>query len=89
MRFVKDGGAYGIPYRCLVPLEIENLLVAGRCISADHQAIGSTRVMATCMAMGQAAGLASALSVEQNVSPRRLNTDQLREALRGQKANLV
>jgi hypothetical protein len=71
-----------------VPLEIENLLVAGRCISADHQAIGSTRVMATCMAMGQAAGLASALSIEQNITPRRLNTDQLREALRGQKANL-
>jgi hypothetical protein len=88
VRFVKDGGAYDIPYRCLVPKEIENLLVAGRCISADHQAIGSTRVMAPCMAMGQAAGLAAAMSVRQNVTPRRLDVERLREVLRQQKANL-
>ena len=88
VRFVKDGGAYDIPYRCLVPREIENLLVAGRCISADHQAMGSTRVMAPCMALGQAAGLAAALSVQQEVAPRRLDADRLRAALRAQKANL-
>jgi len=88
VRFVKDGGAYDIPYRCLVPQEIENLLVAGRCISADHQAMGSTRVMAPCMALGQAAGLAAALSLQQNVAPRRLDADRLRAALRAQKANL-
>ena len=88
VRFVKDGGSYDIPYRCLVPKEIENLLVAGRCISADHQAIGSTRVMAPCMAMGQAAGLAAALSVQARVTPRHLNIESLRRALLGQKANL-
>ena len=88
VRFVKAGAAYDIPYRCLVPQEIENLLVAGRCISADHVAIGSTRVMAPCMAMGQAAGLAAALSIEQNVSPRRLDVGLLRENLLKQKANL-
>jgi hypothetical protein len=89
VQFVKEGGDYDIPYRCLVPKEIENLLVAGRCISADHEAIGSTRVMAPCMAMGQAAGLAAALSIEQNVPPRRLDIGLLREALRRQKANLA
>lgn len=88
VRFVKDGGAYDIPYRCLVPQKVENLLVAGRCISADHQAIGSTRVMAVCMALGQAAGTAVALSVEQGVKPRELEVDRLREVLRIQKANL-
>jgi hypothetical protein len=88
VQFVKGKGSYDIPYRCLVPREIEHLLVAGRCISADHQAMGSTRVMAPCMATGQAAGLAAALSVQQNVTPRTLDTDRLREALRAQKANL-
>ncbi len=88
VRFVKAGAAYDIPYRCLVPQEIENLLVAGRCISVDHVAIGSTRVMAPCMAMGQAAGLAAALSIEQDVSPRRLDIGLLREGLLKQKANL-
>jgi hypothetical protein len=88
VRFVKNKGTYDIPYRCLVPQKIDHLLVAGRCISADHHAMGSTRVMAPCMATGQAAGLAAALSVQQNVTPRTLDTNQLRAALRAQKANL-
>ena len=53
---------YGIPYRCLVPLDVDGLLVAGRCFSATHDAHASARSMATCMAMGQAAGTAAVLA---------------------------
>ena len=57
-----SGLTYGIPWRCLLPTEIENLVVAGRCLSATHDAHASVRSMAQCMAMGQAAGTAAALS---------------------------
>jgi hypothetical protein len=50
----------GIPFRTLVPQKIANLLVAGRCFSATHDAHASVRSMAQCMAMGQAAGVAAA-----------------------------
>src|SRR5690606_4610897 len=57
--FTGSGKAvYEVPYRSLLPQGLDNLLVAGRCISATHAAFGSARVMATCMAIGQGAGLA-------------------------------
>ena len=77
----RDGPYYTIPYRCLVPRGIENLLVAGRCISATHEAHGSLRVMPPCFATGQAAGTAGALALETNTSPRHADTVLLREAL--------
>lgn len=83
---VLSEGTYGIPYRCLVPQQIDNLLVAGRCISGTHEAAGSFRVMATCMAMGQGAGTAAALAVRTGVMPRALDTDKLRQKLVGQGA---
>ncbi|MBD2844857.1 FAD-dependent oxidoreductase [Paenibacillus sp. IB182496] len=55
---------YDIPYRCLLPAEIEGLIVAGRSISASHVAMSSMRVQATCYALGQAAGIAAALAIE-------------------------
>lgn len=64
MNFLPDGCAYQIPYRTLVPQVPRNLLVAGRCISADSDALASCRVMAPCMALGQAAGTAAALVVK-------------------------
>lgn len=64
---------YQIPYRCLVPKNVGNLLTAGRCISGSHEAHGSYRVTGDCAAMGQAAGTAAALSVIKNVSPRELD----------------
>jgi hypothetical protein len=82
----RDGPYYTIPYRCLVPKEIDNLLVAGRCISATHEAQGSLRVMPPCFAMGQAAGTASALAVETTVTPRDIQVDLLRSALSEQGA---
>ena len=72
---------YDIPYRALLPLEIENLLVAGRCISATHQAHGATRMQPVCMATGQAAGTAAALAASGKVHPRALDVGALQDAL--------
>ena len=57
-----SGATYGIPFGCLCPLDVDNLLVAGRCLSATHDAHASVRSMGQCMAMGQAAGTAAALA---------------------------
>lgn len=78
---IKSGKAYSIPYRSLLPKSITNLLVAGRCISATHEALGAVRVMPPCFATGHAAGVAAALSIQQNVAPRQLDVDLLRAEL--------
>jgi hypothetical protein len=83
--FVRDGGDYDIPYRCLVPKTMNGLLVAGRCLSATREAIGSARMGAQCMAYGQAAGSAAALAVAQNVAPREINIESLRASLKKQR----
>lgn len=77
-----QGEFYQIPYRCLLPLCTTNLLVTGRCISVDHEAFGSTRVTAPCMALGQAAGTAGALAVRTGGEVRSVDTDQLQTQLR-------
>jgi glycine/D-amino acid oxidase-like deaminating enzyme len=79
--YVPDSGVYGIPSRCLLPSEVEGLLVAGRCFSATHEAHASARSMATCMAMGQAAGTAAALAVASGRTPRSVKVDVLRQSL--------
>jgi len=76
--YLADGATYGIPFRALQPLGLHNVLVAGRCFSATHDAHASARSMGTCMAMGQAAGTAAALSDE----PKRLAAEVLRARLR-------
>jgi hypothetical protein len=73
---------YGIPYRALVPLGVDGLLVAGKCISGTHIAMSSHRVMPIAGKTGQAAGAAAALSAEQGVQPRELDARKLREVLR-------
>jgi hypothetical protein len=71
---------YGIPYRCLYSANIENLLFAGRNISVTHAALSSTRVMATCAIIGQAAGTAAALCIQNDCAPRELSSgEKLRE----------
>ncbi|WP_010603483.1 FAD-dependent oxidoreductase [Pedobacter agri] len=75
------GDCYDIPYRSLIPEKIENLIVAGRCISTTHEAMSAIRVMAPCMAMGEAAGRAAKLAVRQNVLPSQLDVDLLRKEL--------
>ena len=72
---------YGIPYRCMLPKEVDNLLIAGRCISATHRALASLRVMGTCMGLGQAAGLAAVLSKDSNWQPRKVSATSLRRRL--------
>ncbi|CAN7592365.1 FAD-dependent oxidoreductase [Paenibacillus sp. LjRoot56] len=79
-------GAYDIPYRCLLPLGLENVLVAGRNISATHEALASLRVQSHCMAIGQAAGVAAALSAGQKIAAREVNVSELQRILRNQKA---
>jgi len=76
-QYVPGGAVYGIPYRCLLPRGVDGLLVAGRCFSATHDAHASARSMATCMAMGQAAGTAAALGG----LPRAVDAGVLRERL--------
>ena len=75
---------YQIPYRILVPKDVDNLLVAGRCASCDHEALGSLRVMPQCGVMGQAAGVASVLSLRDAAPPRKLNVKALQDELRHQ-----
>lgn len=75
------GLSYGIPYRCLVPVQVEGLLVAGRSLSATHNAHASARSIAQCLSYGQAAGTAAALSVAADVDLRDVDTDELRAAL--------
>lgn len=73
---------YDIPYRTLVPQKVENLLVAGRCSSMTHEAMGSTRVMSTCMALGEAAGKAAQIAVTDEVTPSKIDVKKLQKALR-------
>lgn len=76
------GETYGIPYRVLLPVEVDALLVAGRCLSATHDAHASVRSMAQCMAMGEAAGTAAALATAAGVPPGDLDPAVLRDRLR-------
>ncbi len=72
-------GVYDIPFRCLYSRNITNLLFAGRNISASHVAFGSTRVMATCSSLGQAAGTGAALAVSLGISPREVAASHLKD----------
>ena len=75
------GDCYDIPYRSLLPLRVETLLVAGRCISTTHEAMAAIRVMSTCMAMGEAAGRAAKLAVHESLPPSGINVAALRREL--------
>jgi len=79
---------YGVPYRVLLPKNVDSLLTAGRCISADSAAAGAIRVMPPAMALGQAAGVAAALSLKGGVQPRGLDPQDVRKVLLEQKAYL-
>lgn len=78
---IKTANVYELPYRILVPKGIDGLLVAGRCVSATHEALGAIRVMPPVFAMGQAAGTAAALCAASNHEPRRIGVAKLQNAL--------
>lgn len=73
---------YQIPYRCLVPVETEGLLTAGRCISGTFEAHASYRVTSDCMAMGEAAGAAAYLAIRDNIPLRNVDTKELRSIIK-------
>lgn len=76
-----SGESFGVPYRCLTPKGLKNVLVAGRCISTDRQVNGSVRIMACCLNTGEAAGIAAAMAtISRDVH--QINTDDLRGRLK-------
>ncbi|MBN2713838.1 MAG: FAD-dependent oxidoreductase [Planctomycetes bacterium] len=76
-----SGFKYQIPYRILVPQKVDNLMVAGRCVSCTHVALGSLRVMVPCIAEGEAAGIASAISIDDGVMPRAVDVIKLQRRI--------
>lgn len=82
------GEAYDIPLRCLVPRQVDGLLVAGRCISGTHEAHASYRIMPVCMATGQAAGVCAAQAVSQGLEARAVPAALVQAELRRQGASL-
>ena len=82
----KAGDWYEIPYRCLLPVGVENVLVAGRCVSSTQAGHGAIRIMPCCAATGQAAGTAAAVSIRSGKSPREIDVSALLNELRSQRA---
>jgi hypothetical protein len=83
---LKEGVVPTVPLRALIPAGSRNLLVAGRCLSCDRLANSGLRVQAVCMATGQAAGAAAALSARRGCSPAAVPIDELKALLRSQGA---
>jgi hypothetical protein len=75
------GQSHGVPYRCLLPKQLDNVWVAGRSASADRIVQGSLRVMPNCFAMGQAAGTAAALAAKRSLMSRDVPVDELQSML--------
>jgi succinate dehydrogenase/fumarate reductase flavoprotein subunit len=90
----QKGGAYtkmkvhDVPYRSLLPLKLDGLLVAGRCISATHMGAAAGKSMGNCMATGHAAGLAAALSARAGIRPRDLKVRAIQDKLRADGVSL-
>ena len=72
---------FGIPYGCLVPESLNGLLLSGRTISVDTRVFASARVMGPCIAVGEAAGTAAALSIDNGIDVRDLDVNTLRAVL--------
>ncbi len=79
---------YQIPLRCLIAKDGENLLMAGRCMSAEQLALSSARVTTTCSMMGQAAGILAALAVKKHTSVRNIDPLEIRKILEEKGAKL-
>ena len=85
---IEKDDSFQIPYRSLIPLNVKNLLTAGRCISADHVAESGIRAISACMLTGQAAGTAAALAVRSGADTDQVNIMELQECLRKQGVNI-
>lgn len=84
--WTKYGTTYSIPYRSLLPRELDNLLVAGRCISVDHRVHHATKEIPPCMATGEAAGVAAAMATSAGAPARAIDVGELRRRLRARGA---
>ncbi len=80
--FYGTGESHGIPYRCLIPKDCDNLLIAGRCISTDRPVQGSTRVMPTSLVTGEAAGLAASMAAKVGGLVRNIDINAMRDTLK-------
>ena len=81
MKEIPHGCWYTIPYRCLIPIGVDNLIIAGRPISATHEAHSAYRVMPICSNIGEAAGIAAAVSVKDGVLPGNADVAKIREII--------
>lgn len=84
MIFIEVEKPFDIPYRCLIPQKIDNILVAGRAVSATQLALGALRGEPCCMSLGEAAGTAAALAIKSDITPRGLDIGKLQKNLRDQ-----
>lgn len=84
----ETANVYQIPYRSLIPVNLDQLLVAGRSISATHEAMAAIRVMPPAFAMGEAAGTAAAIAAEHRLPPRHIDVAILQQTLVRQGAYL-
>ena len=82
------GESHGIPYRCLTPQNLHNVLVAGRCISSDRNLQGTLRTMPCSLVTGEAAGLAAAIASASSSNVHKVNTEKLRRQLQNYGAYL-
>ena len=80
-QFIENGGSYEIPFRAMLPLGLDNVIVAGRCISADQNAVGTVRIMGCCMHQGAAAGVCAAMCIKDKKLPREMDGRELKAKL--------
>ena len=80
-QFIENGGGYEIPFAAMLPVALDNVIVAGRCISADQNAHGTVRIMGCCLHQGAAAGTAAALCIRQGILPPQIEGKKLRKML--------
>ncbi len=80
--YLKKSSWYSIPYRCLYTNELDNLLVAGRCISATHEACAAVRVTPILMAISEGAGTAAAIAAKQGIGVAAIDVTQLQNLLK-------
>ena len=78
---VPEGSHYDIPFRSLIPCNCDNLLVAGRCVSATHEALAAIRVQHICRAMGQAAGVSAAIAAKSGKMVINIPIEKIRASL--------
>ena len=76
-----DGESYSIPLRCLIPKDLDNAFVAGRCIGADRAMQASTRVIPCCFITGQAAGVAAAICAEKGIKAVNIDAYEVRKRI--------